>query len=170
MSTLDVKDATGVTRSMKGTGAASSGDPFVAARAADKQVTASFALQAGATASGNGTAATADGYNGALQLLIANGAGSCTVNVEGSFDNFATAQNVFPVGVVLLATETGGVGTTNTSRAVAGGSVTVAANTSYAYALQDVYPYVRARVSGASGLGAGSNLTGCSVTLYALPQ
>lgn len=129
-------------------------------------LTKTFTLQSHATANGNGTVAAADGYAGPLNLLIANGAGTCTVTVQGSFDNFATTQNILTVGVTKLADSGAGV---NTSRTLASGALAVAANTSYLYQLADLYPYLRAVLSSASGLGAGTNLTGCTVLLYAVP-
>jgi len=124
------------------------------------QASTSFTLQNAATANGNGTVASTDGLNGVLQLLISNSTGTCTVNVEGSFDNFATAQNILSVGVQKLADSGAGV---NTSRAVISGAVAVAASTSYVYGITDFYPYIRARISSAAALA------GCTVSLYGLP-
>lgn len=130
------------------------------------QTSATTTLQSGATANGNGTVGTPDGYNGALQLLISNGAGTCTVNVEGSLDNFATAQDILTLGVYKLADSTG----TNTNRTILSGAIAVAANATALYAITDSYPYIRARISGASGLGAGTNVTGTTVKLYQVPN
>ena len=126
-----------------------------------------------AVANGNGTAFDVSSYNGALNAVIANGAGTCTVVFEGSHDSrlvtnpgAVPSQNVAVIGVFeLWQSDTGTV----TSRSIAAGSVSVAANTSYAYSLSDLYPYVRCRIASAAGLGAGSSVTGCSVTICAAP-
>jgi hypothetical protein len=142
-------------------------DPRVSA---GPQSTLTWLLQTNAVANGNGLAANTDGFNGALQFLVSNGAGSCTLTFQGSWDNFATAQDVQTLGVFLLASATGGTSTVNTGRAVTAGAVSVAANTSYVYAVSDLYLYTRAVISAQAGLGAGTNVTGCTVKLYGVPQ
>jgi hypothetical protein len=132
----------------------------------NRQTSTQTVLQAQAVANGNGTVAVAEGVNGALQLLVSNGVGTCTLTVQGSFDNFATAQDVQTAAVVKLSDSGAGA---NVSRAYLSGALAVAANTSYAYSLPDAYPYYRAVVSAAAGLGAGTGVTGCTATLYAVP-
>jgi hypothetical protein len=117
-------------------------------------------LQSAATANGNGSPATTDGYDGSLLLLISNSTGTATVVVEGSMDNFATAQDVMVLGVTKLSDS--GTGT-NTSRTVASGSIAVAASTTYLFLINDRMPFIRARISGAA------TLAGLTVKLYALP-
>lgn len=130
------------------------------------QITNLTVLQTNAVANGNGVVATTDGLDGSLNLLISNGVGTCTVTVQGSFDNFATAQDIMTVGVYLLADSNAGVYTT---RNIQSGAINVAANTSSVYALTELYPYVRAVISNASGLGAGTNVTGTTIKLYGAP-
>lgn len=130
------------------------------------QTSLSAVLQENATADGNGSVATVDGYDGTLNLLIANGAGSGTVTVEGSYDNFQTPQNIATLGVIPLWDSNDGVITNRTLQA---GIIPVAANTSYTFMLTELYPYIRTVISNASSLGAGSTLTGCTTTLYAVP-
>lgn len=129
------------------------------------QKTASTAFQSSATSNGNGTVVTTDGYDGQLLIIVSNGAGTATLTIQGSYDNFATAQDVMTVGLYLLATGA----TVNTGRAIISGAVAVAANTSYAYACAELYPYMRAVVSSASGLGAGSSVTGLTAKVYQVP-
>lgn len=131
----------------------------------------SFPLQTNAVANGNGSIAVSDGYNGSLQLLVANGSGSCNVSLQGSFDNFGTSQNILPVAVYKLADSLSGPAISAGGRSLISGSgLAVVANTSYVYGIADVYPYYRAPIAGASSLASGTQLVGCSVNLYALPN
>ncbi len=120
---------------------------------------------------GNNTGGGEDfgGYDGAIMLGISNGAGTCTVTLQGSFDNFATPQSAQDVGVILASTNAAGTPACNTSRTLANGVIAVAANTSYSYQVNDMYPYYRAVISSASGLGVGTDCTGCTVLMYANP-
>lgn len=124
------------------------------------QKSATVTLQSAATADGNGSVATSDGYNGALILLISNSTGTCTVTIQGSFDNFATAQDIMTIGLIKLADSANGV---NVSRNPISGVISVAASTSYAFQLLDLYPYTRAVISGSL------TLAGCTVKLYEVP-
>lgn len=131
------------------------------------QKTASATFQAAATSNGNGTTLTTDGYDGQLLFLVSNGTGSCSVTFQGSYDNFATAQDVQKVGLYLLSDSSNG---TNTARQILSGVQAIAANISYAFLATELWPYMRAVISGASGLGAGSNVTGCTVKVYQVPN
>lgn len=110
-----------------------------------------------------------DGLNGALEVLISNGAGTCTITVQGSFDGFKTAQNIMIVGVVKLSDSTNG---TATSRPVVSGAISVAANTSYVYSIPDAYPFLRFAQANSNSLGQGTdpNVKGCTVQLFAIPS
>jgi hypothetical protein len=132
----------------------------------DKQKSATDVLQnavTGNVALGAAPNGSTDGYE-TLLLSIANGAGTATVTVKGSLDaTFASAQDALTLGVVLLSDSTNGA---NTSRSVVSGALAVAANTTYLYQIVDTPPNVRAVVSSASGLGAGTTDTGLTVSLY----
>lgn len=110
-------------------------------------------LQSAASANGNGNVAVLDGADGVQQLFIHNGAGTCTLTINGSLDpTFATAQDTVVLGLVKLWDSGGGV---NTSRStVVSGALSIAANTSYLYSIQDIMPYVQAVISSASGLAS----------------
>jgi len=126
-------------------------------------------LQNAAVANGPGTVVGIEGYETCI-LLIDNGAGSCTVNVEGSLDPaFANAQRVFQQNVVLQSTNAGGTSTANVGQGLVAGALAVAANTSYQYQLYANLPVLRARISAAAGLGAGTAVTGCTVTCFRKP-
>lgn len=134
------------------------------------QITQLLALQTNTTANGNGTVVTVDGLDGSLNLYINNGAGTCTVTLYGSFDNFATLQSWQMVGVALLTSNSAGTAnSTNTTRTLAPGVISVVANTSYVYQITDLYPYLMAVISSASGLGAGTYFTGCTIGVYGVP-
>jgi hypothetical protein len=134
-------------------------------------ITQTDTLQTNAVANANGAVGQADGYE-SLGLFIQNGAGTCTVNVEGSLDStFTTTQDISLRTVVLIgSTIAAGTQTPNTTPAILSGAVAVAANTTYEYQVQTpAPPYLRARISGASGLGAGTAHTGCTVFLLKAP-
>jgi hypothetical protein len=98
-------------------------------------------LQNAATADGNGTAAVTDGYNGCQMIEVQKtGAGSCTLTVEGSFDGASWyAVGYYPVdGQATLTRAVSGI-------ALGAGSVT------HVFQVLDLYPQIRARISGTSG-------------------
>lgn len=131
------------------------------------QITQVLTLQSNQTANNTGAAVTTDGLNGLLGLLISNGAGTCTVTIQGSEDNtFAVTQDTAVVGVVPTWDSTNGVAT---ARPIEAGIISVVANTSYRFQLTELYPYMRAVISSAIGLGAGSSVTGCTIKIYGVP-
>lgn len=132
-------------------------------------ITQTDTLQTNAVTNINGATGQADGY-GTIYILIQNGAGTCTVNVEGYTDSFFTTdQDVDSIAVALMSSNTGGAPVTNTNRVAVSGAVAVAANTSYKYLVLDPAVFIRARISGAAALGAGTRHTGCTVTMYRMP-
>jgi hypothetical protein len=134
---------------------------------ASAQKSTTLVMQSAAVANANGTTISTDGYNGALQLLVSNGAGTATLTVQGSYDNFATTQSALPVGLILLSDNVNG---TNTARSVISGVISVASNDTTLYQVSEPYPYLQAVLSASSGLGAGTYVTGCTVSLYAMPE
>jgi hypothetical protein len=123
-------------------------------------------LQNAAVANGNGTPSSTSGES-RIYLVISNGAGTCTVTVEGSLDPAFGAQSVVNLGVTKLSDS--GTGT-NTTRSVVSGAISVAANTTYLYRIEDPLPNIQAVISAAASLGLGSNVTGCTVSLYRMPM
>lgn len=131
-------------------------------------VTDTQTMQTAAVANGNGTIVNTDGYSGQRLLLITNGAGTATLTIQTSLDAaFTTAQDTVVPGVTLLWDSTAG---TNTTRAVASGVISIAANKSYLYSMAECLPRSRAVISAASGLGAGTNDTGLTVKFYGVPS
>lgn len=105
------------------------------------QVSTTTTLQSAATADGNGTVATVDGYNGAQSIEIQKtGAGTCTVTYEGSFDS----TTWYGIGFVRID---GQVSRTLSVTPVAVGAGTV----NRVDQVQDIYPKLRARISATSG-------------------
>lgn len=132
------------------------------------QVTQLFTLQNQAVADGAGTTITTDGLNGLLGLKISNGNGTCTVWVQGSDDpDFTISQDTATVGVVPTCDSGNG---TITFRPIQSGLIDVAVNTTYRFILADLYPYMRAAIIDSSGLGQGSEVLGCTVTVYGVPN
>src|SRR5690348_14464156 len=118
------------------------------------------AATGGATADANGTVATVAGWDGAFLLFVANGAGTATLTVQTSLDpTFAVAQNRVVPPVLKLWDSVAGGNTTPTEQS---GVLSIAANTSYLFSVSTSLPYLRTVISGSSGLGAGSTVTGLS--------
>jgi len=99
-----------------------------------------------------------------------NGAGTCQLTFESSSDpTFATPQDVLPQGVVLQTSNVGGVGSVNTSQAILPNPLAIAANSTYQYQLYANVSCLRARISNAAGLAAGTSHTGCTVLSLRIP-
>jgi hypothetical protein len=100
------------------------------------------AVQASATANGNGSPAAVGGYSGSITLELNNqGSGSCTVNVEGSNDGGTTW---YAVGYAQLDN------IASPARAVSAISVT-ATPFAHLYSVLDPYALIRARISAQAG-------------------
>jgi len=113
----------------------------------------SLTLQNGAIGNGNGTTVNTSGLNGAQMVQIdQTGTGSCTVNLQGSYDGV----NFFNIGYYQVD------GVAAIARAVAALSIT-AGPFHHAYQLLDYYPQVRAPISATAGTLA------CTVKLYGVP-
>lgn len=118
----------------------------------------SYTLASGVVTNGTQSAVQIGPWDGALSLILSNGAGSCTVTLQGADDGFATAQSAQNVGLQLLSSNNNGTPTCNTSRsALVNGVVNVLANSNYKYQIQDIYSSYRVVISNESGLGAGAN-------------
>lgn len=126
-------------------------------------------LFSGATGNGTSPSINLFGWDGALSLEVANGAGTCTLQIQGSFENFATAQNGQAVGLIQTSSNNAGTITGVTSRSLIT-SLSVAANTNYSLQINDIFPYYQAVITNASGLGNGTYVNGISVNLYSVPQ
>src|SRR5436309_846157 len=108
----------------------------------EAQGTALFPLQAAATGNGNGQVAPTDGFNGAQMLEIQkSGSGATVGNVEGSYDGSVW----YPVGYQRVdATDV-------PIRATTGIAVTTG-TFNHVFQLLDLYPRIRLRLSGSSGV------------------
>jgi hypothetical protein len=103
------------------------------------------ALQAGATADGNGVVANVGGYSGPLTAEIVNsGTAASTITFEASIDG----TRWYATGYQQIDAVANPVRTT--------GGITMAASTQHIYALLDSYNFIRARMSGTQ---AGANIT-----------
>jgi len=114
-------------------------------------------LYSGATAIGNGNQQSLNGFNGNCQIVLINtGAGTATVQFEGSLDY----TNWFAIGYVRID------GQANLARTVAAVALGAAGGGSdkQAFTLQDLYNYVRARVVTVTGA------VSISASLYATPS
>jgi hypothetical protein len=110
-------------------------------------------LQAAATVDGNGTQANVDGYAGNIVLELNNqGAGTTTLNIEGSFDG----TTWYAVG---YWQKDNTLAPTRAVAAIAVGATPFA----HVYAILDTYKLLRARMSASAG---AVNLT---ATLRAYP-
>lgn len=119
----------------------------------EAQGTVVFALQAAATANGNGITAPTDGFNGAQMLdLQKSGTGTATATIEGSYDG----STWYAVGYQQVD------GVASLARAASGISVS-AGSFNHVYQILDIYPQIRLRLSSVAG---SISLT---ANLYAVP-
>ncbi len=124
---------------------------------AGAQNTLLTSLYSNATAIGNGNQVALNGFNGNCQMVLINtGAGTATIQFEGSIDY----TNWFTIGYVRID------GQANLVRSVAAVALGAAGGGSdkQAFTLQDLYVYVRARVATVTGA------VSLTASLYATPS
>lgn len=121
------------------------------ASALTTQISQLLAMQAAATANGNGTAVPVDGCNGAQQVEIVESAGgTCTVTLQGSMDG----TNWYGVGYQQVDA------VASPGRSVSG--ISVLANSKHVYQVLDPYRQLRAVISAISAATV-------TVSVYLLP-
>ena len=107
----------------------------------EQQDELTIALQAAATANGNGTNGDLTGYGGSASIEVNNtGTGSCTLTLQGSYDGVT----FYSVGYMQVD------GVTNPVRSVAALAVT-ASPFAHVYQILDTYNVYRAVISAAAG-------------------